>query len=222
MSEEAEEAEEAPKKAGKGKGLILGIAVAIVMGGAGVAGGLFAAGAFGSDTEEEEVEEVDPKKPQLVLKGEDPVAIGEQYASEASGDDDDSEHPPIPGVKKKAVRKGIDLPRPDNPSKYQATYFQMPAPYTSNVADTDSLVQVALAVSTYYDARVIDAIKTHEMAIRSEILLMMAQEQELVLITPKGKEALQQRLTQIINKILKEKTGYSGVDNVYFTNFVIQ
>lgn len=218
----SEEAEETPKKAGKGKGLILGIAVAIVMGGAGVAGGLFAAGAFGSHDEEEAVEEVDPKKPQLVLKGEDPVAIGEQFAAEAHGEHDDSSHSSIPGVKKKEAHKGVDLPRPADPSKYQATYFQMPAPYTSNVADTDSLVQVALAISTYYDARVIDAVKTHEMAIRSEILLMMAQEQELVLATPKGKEALQKKLTHIINEILKEKTGYSGVDNVYFTNFVIQ
>jgi len=221
MSEAAEETPETAGK-GKGKGLILGIAVAIVMGGAGVAGGLFAAGAFGGHEESEEAAEVDPKRPQLVLKGEDPVAIGEQFAAEASGDDDDSSHGSIPGVKKKAAHKGIDLPPPNDPSKYQATYFQMPAPYTSNVADTDSLVQVALAISTYYDARVLDAVKTHEMAIRSEILLMMAQEQELELVTPKGKELLQKKLTKLINKILKEKTGYSGVDNTYFTNFVIQ
>jgi flagellar FliL protein len=53
-------------------------------------------------------------------------------------------------------------------------------------------------------------------------LLLLSQQHEEELITPKGKEALQKRLTTIINRILKEKTGYSGVDNVYFTNFVIQ
>ena len=98
----------------------------------------------------------------------------------------------------------------------------MPAPYTSNVADTDSLVQISIAVSTYYDNRVLEAVKTHETAMRSEILMMLAQQNEMELSTPKGKEALQKRLTSLINTILKEKTGYSGVDNVYFTNFVIQ
>jgi flagellar FliL protein len=58
--------------------------------------------------------------------------------------------------------------------------------------------------------------------VRSAILLMLAQEQEINLSTPQGKEQLQAKLVKIINGVLKEKTGYSGVDNVYFTNFVIQ
>ena len=43
-----------------------------------------------------------------------------------------------------------------------------------------------------------------------------------VLESPKGKQALQGKIRTIINDILKQKTGYGGVDNVYFTNFVIQ
>ena len=69
---------------------------------------------------------------------------------------------------------------------------------------------------------VIDAIKTHEMAIRSQVLMMLAQQPQEVLDTPKGKQMLQGKIRTIINDILKQKTGYGGVDNVYFTNFVIQ
>jgi len=70
--------------------------------------------------------------------------------------------------------------------------------------------------------RVIEAIKTHEMAIRSQVLMMLAQQPVEALSSPDGKKALQGKIRTIINDILKQKTGYGGVDNVYFTNFVIQ
>lgn len=214
MSDEA-----APKKPG-GKGrMILIILVAVMMGGAGVAGGLYAAGAF---SHAEEGPKEDPAKPRLVLKGEDPVAIAGKFGGGEEGHGEGGGEAGAAGHGFKLPKGGVDLPRPKDISAYQATYFQMPAPYTSNLADTDSLVQIALAVSTYYDDRVIQAVKTHEMAIRSAILMLLSQEQELELSTPQGKQALQKKLTVLINRILREKTGYSGIDNVYFTNFVIQ
>ena len=210
----SDEIEEVPKKGVNVGKMILIAVIGLVMSSAGIAGGLYAAGAFGGS---EEVVQEDTDKPKLVLAGEDPVAIAEAAAGEAGHGEGGHD-----GKKSKKDKKGIDLPRPKDIAKYQATYFQMPAPYTSNVADTDSLVQISIAVSTYYDNRVIEAVKTHETAMRSEILMMLAQQNEMELSTPKGKEALQKRLAKIINTILKEKTGYSGVDNVYFTNFVIQ
>ncbi len=70
--------------------------------------------------------------------------------------------------------------------------------------------------------RVIQAMTTHEMAIRSEVLMMLAEQDQVALITPEGKTQLQKKLKNLINTILKQKTGYGGIDNVYFTNFVIQ
>jgi flagellar FliL protein len=90
------------------------------------------------------------------------------------------------------------------------------------MTDTDAFAQISVAVSTYYDMRVIDAIKTHEMAIRSQILMLLAQQPEEMLSTPQGKQQLQGKIRTVINDILKQKTGYGGIDNVYFTNFVIQ
>ncbi len=210
----------APKRrTGKGK-LILIFLVVLLMGGAGITGGLYAAGAFGTLSKGPEE---DPAKPRLVLKNEDPVAIAEQFGGAADGKHAAAgEGPAGAGHSFKIPKEGVDLPRPKDISAYHATYFQMPAPYTSNLADSDSLVQVALAISTYYDDRVIQATKTHELAIRSAILMLLSQEQEMVISTPEGKRALQKKLTGLINRILREKTGYSGIDNVYFTNFVIQ
>ena len=73
--------EEAPpppaKKGGRGRMILLVLPVVLVMAGAGIAGGLYAAGAFGTTTEK--APEEDLAKPRLVLKGEDPVAIAEKF-----------------------------------------------------------------------------------------------------------------------------------------------
>ncbi|PZU57400.1 MAG: flagellar basal body-associated protein FliL [Sphingobium sp.] len=199
-------------KGGKGKKMILLGALVVGVGGAGAAGGLFAAGAFNHAPGPKE----DFNKPQLVLAGENPEEIGNALAVKAKeAEGEAGGHEPGHG-------KGIDLPAPSNPSKYQATYFQVQAPFTTNMSDTDAFAQLSIAVATYYDNRVIQAMTTHEMAIRSAILMLLAQETDADLSTPKGKEALQAKLKTVINDILKQKTGYGGIDNVYFTNFVIQ
>ena len=200
------------KKGGKIK-MILLIVNAMVIGGAGAAGGLYAAGFFHG---KEEGPKEDPNKPVLVLAGESAEDIAKAHApAHGEGGAEAALHGAPHG-------KGIDLPPPSNPTAYQATYFQLQQPFTSNMSDTDAFAQISIAVSTYYDLRVIDAIKTHEMAIRSQVLMMLAQQPEEALSTPDGKRVLQGKIKAVINDILKQKTGYGGVDNVYFTNFVIQ
>ncbi|WP_370173029.1 flagellar basal body-associated FliL family protein [Sphingobium abikonense] len=200
----------AKKKKGGGMKMILLLVVGVIVGGAGAAGGLYAAGFFGA---KEEGPKEDPNKPVLVLAGESAEEIAKAHAAP---------HGQAGAIHAMPHGKGIDLPTPANPAAYQATYFQLQAPFTSNMSDTDAFAQISVAVSTYYDMRVVEAIKTHEMAIRSQVLMMLAQQPQEVLDTPRGKQMLQGKIKTIINDILKQKTGYGGVDNVYFTNFVIQ
>lgn len=208
----------APKKKGGAKKLIIIVGAVALLGGGGAAAGFYAAGSMQAPAGPAE----DPNMPRLVHKGEKPEDVAAKYAPKEGegghGESSDSEE--VAGEGHPA--HGIDLPAPRNPSLFQATYYQIPAPFTSNMADSDAFAQISIAVSTYYDKRVIDAVQTHELAIRSAILLMLAQEQELDLSTPAGKERLQAKLVKIINSVLKDRTGYGGVDNVYFTNFVIQ
>ncbi len=211
MSNEAK----AKKKKGGGMKMILLAVAALVLGGAGTAGGLYAAGFFSA---KEEGPKEDPNKPVLVLAGESAEEVAKAHGMGGEG------HGEGGGAHAGGHKpgKGIDLPTPANPAAYQATYFQLQAPFTSNMSDTDAFAQISLAVSTYYDMRVIEAIKTHEMAIRSQVLMMLAQQPETMLATPEGKRLLQGKIKTVINDILKQKTGYGGIDNVYFTNFVIQ
>ena len=212
----SEEKKAKKKKGGGMKMILLGLA-ALALGGAGTAGGLYAAGFFSA---KEEGPKEDPNKPVLVLAGEsaEEVAKAHGMGSEGHGGGGGG----APHASAHSPGKGVDLPAPANPAAYQATYFQLQAPFTSNMSDSDAFAQISVAVSTYYDMRVIEAVKTHEMAIRSQVLMMLAQQPEAMLSTPEGKRQLQTRIKGVINDILKQKTGYGGVDNVYFTNFVIQ
>jgi flagellar FliL protein len=210
MSDEAKP----KKKKGGGMKMILLILIAMVLGGVGAAGGLYAAGFF---SPKKEGPKEDPNRPVLVLAGENAEDIAKAHGGGGEGHEGGGH---VAGGH--APGKGVDLPAPVNPAAYQATYFQLQTPFTSNMSDTDAFAQISIAVSTDYDMRVIEAIKTLEMAFRSQVLMMLAQQPEAMLSTPDGKKGLQAKIKLIINDILKQKTGYGGVDNVYFTNFVIQ
>jgi flagellar protein FliL len=135
-----------------------------------------------------------------------------------------------PNIPKLVPRKGAevsdaDKPKPGqapNPAKYQASYYTMDQPFTSNLRDSDGLAQVALGVSTFYDSRVLDAFKDNEMPIRSAILEVMADQDAFVLETPEGKTMLRRQLKTAINDTLQKRTGFGGIDDVYFTSFIIQ
>ncbi len=204
MSDGVEDAGKVKKTGGRNKRLMMAVGAVLLLGGGGGAAGFFVAGGMHKAPGLKE----DPNKPQLVLKGENPEEIANSWIAKAKQQGVD--HKDTAGNK----GKGVDLPRPASISAYQATYFQIPAPFTSNLSDSDAFAQISIAVATYYDNRVVQAVQTHELAIRSAILLMLAQEQEIDLATPEGKEKWQAKLVKIINDVLKAKTGYSGVDNV--------
>lgn len=109
-----------------------------------------------------------------------------------------------------------------DPSRYQASYFEIEKVFTSNLRDSDAFLQVAIGVSTFYDERVIENVKHNEVPIRSAVLMAMADHDAAYISTPEGKNALQVTLKNAINRVLEEKEGFGGVDNVYFTSFVIQ
>ena len=184
-----------PKK----KGGFLKIALfALVLLGAG-GGGTYAAfesGMLGRGAEEE-----DPA-PKLILKGE--------------------EDPYAPAAVKGAAKDAPPLVYGGGGSKYRTAYFNFSEEFTSNLADSDSLIQVALAASTQRDGRVLMWLAEHETAVRSRILVEIAATGEADVTSPGGKERLQKRLTAGVNAVLKEREGFGGVDNVYFRSFIVQ
>lgn len=106
--------------------------------------------------------------------------------------------------------------------KYESSYFQLEKEFTSNLHESAHLIQIGLAVSTPYDEKVIEHLKSHELAVRSAVLMTISETDEERIFTAAGKKDLQRRLVKAINDVLKEKEGFGGVGNVYFTNFIVQ
>lgn len=202
MSDEKETAAAPKKKGGAMKWILLGTGAVLLIGG-GVGGGLYAssAGLFGGAKAEDAAQSDTPR---LVPKS-------EEVRAKAEGEDSED-----------GAGKGMKTPEGGGGDKYASTYYQLEKEFTSNLRESVHFIQVGLAVSTPYDNRVIENLKTHEMAVRSAVLLALGETAEDEVFTADGKRKLQKRLTVAINGVLKEKEGFGGIGNVYFTNFIVQ
>jgi flagellar FliL protein len=192
MSEEKAEEGDDAKKGGGGMKMIIGIVVALGVG-AGGAYGAFAAGLIGDGGTS------GPNHPELVRKGD-----AEPYPVPGGGKD---EGPVVYG---------------EGGNEFRTAYYTFEESFTSNLADSSGLIQVELAASTQRDGRVLQWIHNHQLAIRSAILVQLAATPEQDLYSVEGKEALAKRLTGAINKVLEEKEGFGGVENVHFKGLLVQ
>lgn len=189
---------EAPKKkGGKGK-LIMLVLIVVIIAGGGTVGGLWAAGMLGG------AKAATPEGPQLVPKS-------EQKRPGADGKDGEG-----------GGHAGSKPPSGSGGDKYASNYYALDKDFTSNLQDSPHYVQIGIAVSTPYDDSVIENLKTNEIAVRSAILMALGDATEQEVTTSEGKKQLAQRLVQAINATLKQKEGFGGISNVYFTNFVVQ
>lgn len=195
-----------PKKGGKMKKmLMLGIGgTALISAGAGA--GIYLGGGIGGHEAKPE-----DHYPKLVVR-----STGEAEAA-AEGGEGGGEAP----LKVGTVSVPNDRFKVD-PRKYEITYYPITDAFTTNLADGSGFLQVGISLSTYYDGKVITNIKNQSVPIRSAVLMALAEQDPALLSTSQGKQQLQRQLTNAINDVLRDKEGFGGIDNVYFTSLVIQ
>ena len=111
--------------------------------------------------------------------------------------------------------------RPD-PRIFKTTYIPLEGNFTSNLRGGDNFVQIGLGLSTFYDDHVKDNVERNMMAIRSAIILTISEADPVEITTLSGKEALKNALKDAINRVLTNREGFGGIDDVYFTSFVTQ
>lgn len=68
----------------------------------------------------------------------------------------------------------------------------------------------------------IDAVRAHMPLIRNRVVLILSGESFEHLQTDGGRVQLQQKLLTAIQEILQKETGDPGIEQVFFTNFVLQ
>lgn len=181
----------------KKRGLVgkIGLAVLLLGAGGGGAFGLMASGMV--DTGHGAAENNEPR---LVRKGEeDPYPFVAEGADEA-----------------------VTIVHGEGGDEYRTAYYAFEDEFTSNLKNSPALIQVTLAASTRRDGRVLMWLDKHELAIRSQLLIDLADTPEEEIFSPEGKARLQKRLTASINRILTETEGFGGVDQVYFRSFLVQ
>ena len=208
MAEKTDTADAAPKKKGKMKTILIGGVALLVLVGGGVGAGVYAsnAGLLGGG----HAAAADDGKPKLVPKSEQKHAT---EGGEGGGHGGDEAAPENHGMKPPAGEGG---------DKYASTYYPLEKDFTSNLQDSAHFVQVGVAVSTPYDDTVITNLKTNDIAVRSAILMALGDTTEEQVMSSAGKRQLQVRLAKAINDTLKQKEGFGGIGNVYFTSFVVQ
>ena len=120
------------------------------------------------------------------------------------------------GIIKKNVKA---IPEVDS---YETTYFEFPGDFTTNLKGSRKFLQVSVGVSTQYDEKVMEVVDSHQLALRSEILSTISDFTEEDISGSDGKKKLSERLMVVLNKKLESLDEFPGIEDVYFTAFILQ
>lgn len=119
--------------------------------------------------------------------------------------------------KKSKDKKGAKAP------KAPPIYVELGEPFVVNFVEAAQIryLQVKIEAMTR-DQVVADAVKAHLPQIRNNLVLMFSNLDYASLATAEGKQKIRDQALIEIQNILKDETGNSGAEAVYFTSFVMQ
>ena len=141
-----------------------------------------------------------------------PVAEGQaaEHAAEEGGKDEK-------GAGKEEKKAGKEAP--SKVSIYDALDPAFLANFT--VGGRQHYLQLSLSAMAR-DEEAIAALHTHMPLVRNRIVMQLSGEQFEQLQTDEGRQQLQQKLLVAIQEIMTKETGKPRIEQVFFTNFVMQ
>jgi flagellar FliL protein len=110
---------------------------------------------------------------------------------------------------------------PDSP-RFEYTYNQLEREFLVNLAGSRKVMSVQIAVMTRYDDRVVENIKKHEFALRSVIMDAMRMTGEADLAKPDFRKDLAAKIRDAMNTLLEKYEDFGGIEEIYFTSFIVQ
>ena len=201
MADEVEEEE--PKKSGLVKIIIFVVAgILLIVVGLGI--GYFM---FGGEPEPDPSAEVNQ-----IIEGKNTNA----KETEKQKENEEGEVVGEDGLLKKNVKS---IPEVDS---YETTYFEFPGDFTTNLKGSRKFLQLSVGVSTQYDEKVMEVVDSHQLALRSEILSTVSDFSEEDISGSDGKKKLSDRLLTVLNAKLETLKEFPGIEDVYFTAFILQ
>ena len=156
-----------------------------------------------------------PKPP--TLTAEERIALGLDPEVDAAGKDG----------KGKDGKDGKDgkpekLKKSPQAERFDFNYFKMENEFLVNVTGSKKVMSIQVAVMTRYDQKVIDNLKKHEFALRSVMMDVMRQSQDADINKPEFRVDLAKKLRDAMNALLEKFEEFGGVEDVFFTSFIVQ
>ena len=105
----------------------------------------------------------------------------------------------------------------------EAYYFSLDPPFIVNFTGKSRarFLQVSIEGMSR-DATVKESVTKHIPQIRNNLVLLLSSKTYDELNSAKGKASLRKQVLKEIQKVLESETGKEGIEDVYFTSFVMQ
>jgi flagellar protein FliL len=184
--------------------LVLGLILVLV---GTVVGTLFVSGAFDRKPDElmaEKIKELEAK-------------IEAQQAAEKGNDC-------TPDKNGKGCEDGPKKKSKESPElqRFESSYMELEKNLLANITGSRKVMAVNVGLMTFYDDRVFKNVKKHEMALRSVALDVMRQTTEADLTRPEFRKELAAKIRDVMNGVLTKYEDFGGIEEIYFTQFVVQ
>ena len=179
--------------------------------------GTLAVTGFFSEPEQESVEE-------LLKKAEEEKAAAEGGA-EGGAEGEPKLGPdgkPLPNVKETPGGPEKQIKSEPDVTKFESRYKEMSRPLIANVAASRKVMSVTVAIMTHYDDKVLTNMDKHEFALRSASLDVLRQVTEADIDKPTFRIELAEKIRLSMNSVLERYEDFGGIEQVLFTEFIIQ
>lgn len=110
---------------------------------------------------------------------------------------------------------------PDSP-RFEYTYHQIKKDFLSNLMSSKKVMSIQISIMTRYDDRVFENVDKHEAALRSAVLDVLRQTTDADLVKPEFRKDLAIKIRDAMNSLLEKLEDFGGIEEVFFTSFVVQ
>lgn len=107
-------------------------------------------------------------------------------------------------------------------TRFEYTYMQIEREFLVNVSGSKKVMSVQIAVMTHYDDRVFENVKKHDFAIRSAVMDVMRLTTDADLVKPDFRKDLAVKIRDAMNTLLEKYEDFGGIEEIHFTNFIVQ
>ena len=130
--------------------------------------------------------------------------------------------PGAPGDKKVDGKPGKKTKDSPELTRFEYTYMQIEREFLVNISGSKKVMSVQIAVMTHYDDRVFENVKKHDFAIRSAVMDVMRLTTDAELAKPEFRKELAVKIRDSINTLLEKYEDFGGIEEIHFTNFIVQ